>query len=211
MIDILGTLDAKIENLEKTNVKIQELCLAQYRLIFDGIPKTNLSSIATITMGQSPSGNSLNTDNGTVFYQGRTDFGFRVPSVRLYTTEPNRMAKANDILLSVRAPVGDINIAIERCCIGRGIAAISSSYNSFVYYALLNQRSDFDVYNTAGTIFGSINRDALNAFQVPASQLSLIDDFTSFAKPFDEKILLNTKEIMRLKDLKNNYLQKFFG
>lgn len=211
MVDILGTLDEKIENLEQANTQIQNLCLAKYRLLFEGVSKTNLSSIADITMGQSPAGNTLNDDAGTLFYQGRTDFGFRFPSVRLFTTEPNRMAKEGDVLLSVRAPVGDVNIAKDECCIGRGIAAISSKYGSFVYYVLLSQRSDFDIYNTAGTIFGSINRAALNSFQIPATSISLIEMFTQFAKPLDEKILINTNEIANLKALKERYLQKFFG
>ena len=71
-------------------------------------------------MGQSPSGNSYNEDKqGTVFFQGRAEFGFRFPTVRLYTTEPKRIALKNDTLMSVRAPVGDLNIAHENCCIGR--------------------------------------------------------------------------------------------
>ena len=84
-----------------------------------------LSNIADITMGQSPSGSSYNEDgNGTIFFQGRAEFGFRFPTVRLYTTEPKRMACTNDTLMSVRAPVGDLNVAHVDCCIGRGLAAI---------------------------------------------------------------------------------------
>ena len=73
------------------------------------------------------------------------------------------------------------------------------------------QKNDFDVYNTAGTIFGSINRDALNSFQIPASNITLIKQFNSIAKPLDEKISINSKEIEKLKQLKDKYLQKFFG
>ncbi len=72
----------------------------------------SLSDIANITMGQSPSGSSYNEDGiGAIFFQGRAEFGFRFPTIRLYTTEPKRMAYANDILMSVRAPVGDLNVA----------------------------------------------------------------------------------------------------
>ena len=89
-----------------------------------------LSDIADITMGQSPSGSSYNEDGiGTIFFQGRAEFGFRFPSVRLFTTEPKRMACANDTLMSVRAPVGDLNVAHTDCCIGRGLAAIHSKTN----------------------------------------------------------------------------------
>ena len=212
MVDILGTLDDKIENLSFINAKLQEYSMKKYDLLFHDCEKISLSQIAKITMGQSPSGSSLNENNeGVIFYQGRTDFGFRYPSVRLYTSDPKRLAKKGDILLSVRAPVGDINIAQNDCCIGRGIASISSEYNSFIYYALLSQKSDFDIYNQSGTIFGSINKDALANFTIPASDLNKIKEFLSYAKSIDLEIETNTLEIEKCKELKSLYLKKFFG
>ena len=75
-----------------------------------------LQDIAQITMGQSPSGDSYNEDgDGCVFYQGRAEFGSRFPTRRLFTTSPKRMAQAGDVLLSVRAPVGDLNLSYENC------------------------------------------------------------------------------------------------
>lgn len=69
-----------------------------------------LSDIANITMGQSPAGESYNEEGqGMVFFQGSTDFGWRFPTIRQYTTEPGRLAKRDDILLSVRAPAGTLN------------------------------------------------------------------------------------------------------
>ncbi len=212
IVDILGTLDNKIENLSVINIKLQEFCLKKYHLLFQDCDKIPLSKIANITMGQSPSGNSLNENkDGVIFYQGRTDFGFRYPSVRLYTNEPKRLAKKGDILLSVRAPVGDINIAPSSCCIGRGIASISSDYNSFIYYALLSQKEDFNIYNQSGTIFGSINKDALSNFTVPASNRNKIQEFLSYSQSIDLKIENNTLEIEKYKELKSLYLKKFFG
>lgn len=95
-----------------------------------------LSDIADITMGQSPSDSSYNENGkGLIFFQGRAEFGFRFPSVRLFTTEPKRVACLNDILMSVRAPVGDLNVAHTDCYIGRGLAAIHSKYNH-LYFTL---------------------------------------------------------------------------
>ena len=125
----------------------------------------SLSDIANITMGQSPSGSSYNEDGiGAIFFQGRYEFGFRFPTIRLYTTEPTRMAYANDILMSVRAPVGDLNVAHNDCCIGRGLAAIHSKTNhqSFVLYTMFSLKKQLDVFNSEGTVFGSINRNSLN-------------------------------------------------
>ena len=113
-------------------------------------------------MGTSPDGESFNDiGNGVVFYQGRTDFGFRFPTIRLYTTEPKRFAEKNDILMSVRAPVGDINIAKEYCAIGRGLASIrpKDGCYSFLYYTLKQLNHELQRFNDDGTVFGSITKD----------------------------------------------------
>lgn len=108
-------------------------------------------------MGQSPKGTSYNEiGNGIVFYQGRADFGNRFPSIRLFTTEPSRYAEPHSVLLSVRAPVGDINIAVEKCCIGRGLASIYSKtgHQSFVLYTMFSLKKELDKFNSEGTVFG---------------------------------------------------------
>lgn len=84
-----------------------------------------LSDVAEIVMGQSPKGDTYNEDgDGTVFYQGRAEFGDRFPTRRLFTSAPKRLAKENTVLISVRAPVGDVNVAYEECCIGRGLCSV---------------------------------------------------------------------------------------
>ena len=98
-----------------------------------------LSDVANITMGQSPDGSSYNEDGeGIIFYQGSTDFGLRFPDIRQYTTSPSRYANKGDILMSVRAPVGALNIANNDCCIGRGLSALSSKIGSMthLYYLI---------------------------------------------------------------------------
>ena len=76
----------------------------------------------SLTMGQSPPGTYNERGEGLPFYQGRTDFGFRYPNRRVFCSEPTRVAEPGDTLVSVRAPVGDINMSMERCCLGRGVA-----------------------------------------------------------------------------------------
>ena len=84
-----------------------------------------------LTMGQSPPGTTYNEEGiGTPFFQGRRDFTNRFPVKRVFCTEPKRFAKKDDSLISVRAPVGDLNMAIENCCIGRGLAAIRHKLTS---------------------------------------------------------------------------------
>ncbi len=104
----------------------------------NGLPKGwrmgKLGEEFNLIMGQSPPGTSYNEiGEGMVFYQGRTDFGFRFPTNRFYTTEPKRIAKPLDTLVSVRAPVGDINMANESCCIGRGLSSVRHKSNAYSY------------------------------------------------------------------------------
>ena len=116
------------ENLEKTAQCLFEKTISQKE------KNGKLNDIATITMGQSPDGDSYNENgNGELFYQGKSDFGNRFVSERVFTTAPTRIANPNDILLSVRAPVGVINITQKKCCIGRGLAAISSKNKHFTF------------------------------------------------------------------------------
>ena len=133
---ILSSLDDKIELSNKINTNLEQQAQALFKNWFvdfepfggkmpEGWKVGKLSEIAEITMGQSPDRKSYNENGiGTVFYQGRAEFGTRFPTRRLFTTEPNRIAKKFDTLMSVRAPVGDTNIANKDCCIGRGLAAI---------------------------------------------------------------------------------------
>ena len=173
-----------------------------------------LSDIATITMGQSPSGSSYNEDGiGEVFYQGRAEFGFRFPTRRLFTSEPKRMAEIGDVLLSVRAPVGDLNVAYEKCCIGRGLGAIHSKdgNSSFVLYTMFALRAQLDVFNGEGTVFGSINRDALNSMPINIPSTEKIVAFEAVVHPMDNLIRINYEEICRLEELRNSLLPKLMS
>ena len=160
-------------------------------MIPEGWHVGTLSELANITMGQSPSGSSFNEEgDGIIFYQGRTEFGFRFPSIKLFTTEPTRFSAPNSILMSVRAPVGDINVSKKRCCIGRGLASIepfTDSY-SFVLYAIKSQTEVLDMYNGEGTVFGSINRKELEGLSVIVPPEDIISSFNQLVTPLDVKI-----------------------
>lgn len=178
------------------------------REIPQGWEMSTLSDFANITMGQSPPGDSYNQEGkGSVFFQGSTDFGWRYPDVREYTTAPSRLAKAGDILLSVRAPVGTLNIADRDCCIGRGLAALhaKTGHNSFLFEVMLYFKTIFDRRNTSGTTFGSITKDDLHElmFARPPFSSPLLDEFESKTKPMHQAILTNhqqTQELTTLRD-----------
>ena len=216
---ILSALDEKIAINRAINDNLQQQAMALYAEMFlnssnNDVTSGTLSDIAVITMGQSPSGSSYNEDGvGEVFYQGRAEFGFRFPKRRLFTTEPKRMAEAGDVLLSVRAPVGDLNVAYERCCIGRGLGAIHSKtgHSSFVLYTMFALRSQLDVFNGEGTVFGSINRDALNAIPIDIPPVTEIDQFEAVAHPIDELIRANYEENCRLEAIRDSLLPKLMS
>lgn len=183
-------------------------------MIPEGWRVGRLGEIADITMGQSPSGSSYNENgNGVVFYQGRAEFGYRFPKVRLFTTEPKRFAEPLSTLLSVRAPVGDINVATEKCCIGRGLAAIKSKsyHSSYILYLLKSLRRRFDVYNGEGTVFGSINKDTLNGLNIVIPANSAIREFNDIVQVSDSEILESHNEDIRLQALRDTLLPRLMS
>lgn len=215
----LFQIDEKIKNNNRINNNLEQQAQAIYQQMFIDNPdpdwiEGSLSDIANITMGQSPSGSSYNEDGiGAIFFQGRAEFGFRFPTIRLYTTEPKRMAYANDILMSVRAPVGDLNVAHNDCCIGRGLAAIHSKTNhqSFVLYTMFSIKKQLDVFNSEGTVFGSINRNSLNDMPILIPDDEQIEKFELIVAPMDAAIRNNYDEICRLQAVRDSLLPRLMS
>lgn len=216
---VLSALDDKIEKNSAINENLQEQAQALYTNMFihnasDQWAEGALSDVADITMGQSPKGDTYNEDGiGTVFFQGRGEFGFRFPTRRLFTTDPKRMAQSNDVLMSVRAPVGDLNVAYEPCCIGRGLGAIRSKDNhqSFVLYTVFSLREKLDMFNGEGTVFGSINRDALNSLPIIIPTKGEMDRFEEIVAPMDAAIRNNYEEICRLEAIRDSLLPRLMS
>ena len=168
-----------------------------------------LSDVANITMGQSPDGSSYNEDGeGIIFYQGSTDFGLRFPDIRQYTTSPSRYANKGDILMSVRAPVGALNIANNDCCIGRGLSALSSKIGSMthLYYLMNDFRLKFEGMNSAGTTFGSITKDELFSLPVIIPTKSVISEFEQVCEPIFDKQMIIGEEINALTKQRDDLL-----
>jgi type I restriction enzyme S subunit len=222
---VLGALDDKIENNRKICANLEAQAQAIFKSWFvdfepfggkmpQGWKMGKLGDVADITMGQSPDGKSLNdVGDGITFFQGRAEFGNRFPTKRLSTTEPNRMAKSGDVLLSVRAPVGDLNIALEDCCIGRGLAAIRSKAGSqsFIYCLLKALKPAFDLYEGAGTIFGSINKDSLHGLDVVVPDSGWIEKFESVVSSHDRMYRERELESRALAAMRDALLPKLMS
>ena len=208
----LGIIDKKIKN----NNRINDYLCSQIQFLFSYLfnlsnaPKSwdkgVLSDIANITMGQSPSGDSYNIiGKGCPFYQGSTDFGAIFPTMRMYTDKPSRYAKVLDTLLSVRAPVGSLNIAYENCCIGRGLASIHGKYdnNTFVRYLLKNNRWYFDNINNSCTTFGSITKNYLFEMPITIPDGKLVSMFEQKSSLIEQQIYKNEQQIRELSNLRD--------
>ena len=129
-----------------------------------------LKDICTITAGQSPESKYYNYDkNGLPFFQGKADFGNLYPTIRVYCSNPKKIAEQNDILLSVRAPVGATNLAPCKVCIGRGLTAIQPSEKvnyKYLLYFFKFYESQLQEKGT-GTTFKAINQDVIKNILVP--------------------------------------------
>jgi type I restriction enzyme S subunit len=150
-------------------------------LDFSNWKKVILGNCANIIMGQSPPGESYNDLMiGTPFLQGKAEFGKRYPTNPKYTTDPRKIALKDSVLLSVRAPVGDVNVADRDYCIGRGLCSISlkDGDNEFLYYFLLTQKNKLDSEGS-GSTFKSINKNNLHSLELP---LPPLEDQQSIAR-----------------------------
>jgi type I restriction enzyme S subunit len=150
-----------------------------------------------LTMGQSPPGETYNeTSDGLPFFQGRTDFGFRYPVRRKFCSAPTRIARADDTLVSVRAPVGDLNMAWEECCIGRGVAAVRHKRGgrSYTQYSMQFIQPAIARFEDSGSVFGAINKIQFERLSVIAPREANIDEFEAIVHALDDRIRANTAE-----------------
>ena len=218
---VLSSLDAKFNLLHRQNETLEALAQTLFRQWFNEEPEADweagvIPDEFDFTMGLSPPGVSYNEEAiGIPMYQGKTDFTFRFPKRRVYTTDPKRFAYKFDTLISVRAPVGTQNMALEKCCIGRGVAAFryrrNRKYSSYTYNKLNSIMSEIMVFEDSGTVFGSINKTDFETLEIIIPPKELIDKFENEVSPLDEKIYLNCKQIRTLEKLRDTLLPKLMN
>ena len=176
--------------------------------------KFKLEDIAEVTMGQSPKSQYYNTEGkGTPFLQGNRTFGFKRPTFDTYTTLVTKEAKAGDVIMSVRAPVGDLNITPVDMCLGRGVCSLrmKNGNQEFLYYMmkyympqLLNKES--------GTVFGSVNRNDINGLEVDIPEdTEKQKKIARYLTMLDDKIELNTEINNNLEQQAEALYQAYFS
>jgi len=175
--------------------------------------KVKLGEVADIKMGQSPRSEFYNSrGEGLPFYQGVTDFGEKYPKKSIYCSQPTKIAEAGDVFFSVRAPVGNVNVAIEKSCIGRGVAALrmKNGNNDFLYFFLKNYERYFKNIS-GGTTYESINKDQIEDIELsipedPNEQKRIADVLSAF----DDKIELNNKINQTLEQMAQAIFKEWF-
>ena len=167
-----------------------------------------------LTMGQSPPGETYNeAGEGLPFYQGRADFGSRFPTRRVYCSAPSRMARAGDTLITVRAPVGDINMASEDCAIGRGVAAArhKTGSRSYSFQFMRSLHEVFARFEAEGTVFGSIGKKDFHAIRCLMPPRDLVVGFEAMLWPIDSRIEATERESRTLAALRDTLLPKLIS
>lgn len=170
------------------------------------------SKLADLIMGQSPPSATYNkAEKGLPFLQGNAEFGDKYPKPALYCSEPIKIAEKGDILISVRAPVGDINIAETKLCIGRGLAAIRPKvnilHNDFLYYHLRHNRSSFERLS-AGSTFKAIRRNEFDLYNIPLPSLPEQYKIAEILSTMDEAIEKVDQAIEKTERLKKGLMQE---
>lgn len=176
---------------------------------------TSLAEICRLNMGQSPPSSTYNTESrGLPFYQGNADFGVRHPTTRIWCDTPTKIAHEGDILLSVRAPIGALNIAAEDCCIGRGLAALTANPEKidslYLYYALQSRTKLLAALGT-GSTFTAVSKAVVSELPMPIYPLT---EQKRIALVFDtiEKTLDNLRrQLLLFDDLVKSQFVELFG
>jgi len=173
-----------------------------------------LADVATVVMGQSPPGATYNEEGrGLPFFQGVKDFSNRYPRKRVYCTGPTRFAEPGDILFSVRAPIGEINRADERCCIGRGLAAIrgQSKYDTdYLEYVLSSIRDEWHILEGQGAVFGNAKKSDLENLIIPWPEEKERRAIARILGTLDDKIELNRRMNETLESMAQALFKSWF-
>lgn len=191
LAEVLWAIYDMKDKYKKLILATDELVKSQFIEMFTDVKKGELSDGATIIMGQSPDGKTYNdTGDGRAFYQGKTEFGdLYIGEATTWTTAPSRIAIANDVLMSVRAPVGSTNIAIEECCIGRGLAAIrcieGKTTTMFILYAM-RSIEEMIANMGVGSTFKAINKEQVHKLPIPLASIELQNKFVELAERSDK-------------------------
>lgn len=181
----------------------------------NGMKYTMLKEVCSIKMGQSPASDSYNDNGkGVPFFQGNADFGERYPVARKWCSAPMKMAEPEDILISVRAPIGALNYAKEECCIGRGLAALTPNKSKilpeYMFWLLKGKNAELNSKGT-GSTFKAIGRKVLEEILVPDIGIEQQAEYSAILEKINGIIQLRKHELQKLDNLTKARFIEMFG
>ena len=232
---ILSAYDELIENSQRRIKILESMARALYREWFvhfrfrghESVPRVpsplgeipegwevkKLKEVCRLTMGQSPKSEFYNeSGEGIAFHQGVTDFGDRFPSDRLFCTAEGRIADAGDILFSVRAPVGRLNIANKKIMLGRGLSAIrhSEEHQAFLWEQLRDRFIELDMMGN-GAIFASVTKDDMQGIELICPPRVLVESATQHFSPLHSEIATLSQQIQNLRRTRDLLLPRLLS
>lgn len=174
-----------------------------------------LEEICAINMGQSPDSSTYNEDgNGLPFFQGNADFGEIYPAVRMWCSEPTKIAREKDILISVRAPIGALNIANCECCIGRGLSALTVNEDicaqEYLWHALSGKVDELNSKGT-GSTFKAINKKTLSETEIPLPPIDEQHKIAAVLDKVSDLIAKRQQQLDKLDEMIKARFMEIFG
>jgi len=213
---LLWAMDDVVEKEKEVYTKIESLFLSVSKNVFSesaGEQKL-LKEVSEVIMGQSPLGKTYNENgDGFAFLQGNAEFGDRYPKNKKFTTSPKKIAPNNSILISVRAPVGDLNIANQDYCIGRGLAAIvveDSNFREYIYNFLKYSEYELNKHSS-GSTFKAINKDKLSTLKLVVPNNGNVQNSVGLFKRLSETMGKSKNQFNQSKQLQKTLINEIFS
>ena len=202
-----------IENNKKLLDELVELCKSLFTKFNKNGVEKQLNDVADIIMGQSPLSQSYNKDKkGLPFYQGKTEFSdIYIKEPTVYCNSPIKVVEENDILMSVRAPVGDVNIATQKSCIGRGLASIKPKKIDYLYlfYLLKEQKSKIEKIGV-GSTFKAINKNNISTLKISIVEKDKQNKIRNYLSSIEKLKFEIEKSIEIAQNLYDSLISKYF-
>jgi len=213
---LLWAMDDVVEKEKEVYTKIESLFLSVSKNVFSesaGEQKL-LKEVSEVIMGQSPLGKTYNENgDGFAFLQGNAEFADRYPKNKKFTTSPKKIAPNNSILISVRAPVGDLNIANQDYCIGRGLAAIvveDSNFREYIYNFLKYSEYELNKHSS-GSTFKAINKDKLSTLKLVVPNNGNVQNSVGLFKRLSETMGKSKNQFNQSKQLQKTLINEIFS
>jgi len=195
---------------EETNKVLQSIFASTFG---ENVNIQNLGEVTEVIMGQSPPSNTYNEQgNGLPFFQGKSEFRNKYPVIEKYCSNPLKLAKKDDVLMSVRAPVGPVNMATVDCCMGRGLCAIRASDKILADYLFefLKMNEKIIEARGQGSTFKAINRKQIENIRIPVPPIKLQEEFAKIVEKVEKTKAYQEKSTQEVNALFDALMQKAF-